>query len=181
MLLTLDLDSSLLTVGGGNRAPIEAIAMQRSAGARVHMDIVQGGSQVGLPAGTLVHLWVKAAGDWAGDNLAFSGGFVWDAFFNHYSATIDLQTAALNTAFGAPEKDALELACQVGYKLGGAGEWSCSQVVPCTLRNSLIRDTVLAPTEPLPDGLTFTAGGFMQIISGGNTYHVPLLEGEAPV
>lgn len=181
MLLTLDLDSSLLTFGAGYRAPVEAIAMQRSAGARVHMDIVQGGRQVELPAGTLVHLWVKAAGDWAGDNLAFSGAFVWTEFFGHYSATIDLQTAALNTAFGNPEKTSLQLACQVGYKLGGTGEWTCTQVVPFELRNSLIRDTVLAPSEPLPDGMTFTAGGFMQIVSGGNTYHVPLLEGEAPV
>ncbi len=180
MLLIFDLDTSELIESRGNRAPMAALRAPRNDGVQVRVQFVRAGVPVQLGGTAEIVLVVKAQGEWTTEAAA-ADTFTWDTSAQLYAGVISLATAALNTLFGAsPEAESVTCNCQLGYRTADENPYELSQTVPLTITNSPVRDTPLIPPAPVPDGVTITEGGYMQITLGGNTYHLVAAEGEAP-
>lgn len=179
MLLIFDLDTSELIESRGNRAPISALRAPRNDGVQVRVQFVRAGVPEQLGGTPEIVFVVKAPGEWTTEAAA-TATFTWDATAQLYAGVISLATDPLNALFGAsPEATSVTVNAQLGYRIA-AGVYELSQTVPMTIANSVVRDTPLIPPAPVPDGVTITEGGYMQITLGGETYHLVAAEGEAP-
>lgn len=180
MLLIFDLDTSQLIESRGNRAPIGALTAPRNDGVLVRVQFVRAGVVEQLSGTPALAFVVKAQGEWTTEAAALTS-FTWSTTHQLYEGTLSLATDALNTLFGAsPEAESVTCNCQLGYRTAAENPYELSQTVPLTITNSPVRDTPLIPPAPVPDGVTITEGGYMQITLGGNTYHLVAAEGEAP-
>ena len=143
MKFFVDLDLLQLVESPGYRNPVQTVRMKRGDGASLELRFYRGTEPVTLAAGALIKFGAKPVGDYTGDLIVESSDFILSGADPVYSATLTLNSDALNALIkpaGGPEKSEITLMGEMTWRTTGLPE--STRTFSIIVENDVIREDV---------------------------------------